>query len=169
MFWLARHPKHELILFDRADQDEVSADRMRVFEVHGSSRCILPKKVLRSETSAEVSDSESVQIVNLYNGIKASLGKPIKAPGADANASLEDKHKIFLRERGLPDNGKRPAAENPSHRVTYCWSCNGPLITRWTLNARPADGSLLAVGLVAVTDQQTSDLTLRSNGLYVSL
>lgn len=127
VFWLARHPIHGLILFDRADQDGVPAGSMRVFEVQGSSRCILPQEVLKSETSANVSDSEFVQIVNLYNGIKVSLGKPVKAPGYDASASLEDKHKRFLRERGLPDNGIRPATGNRSHRVTHCWSCKGHL------------------------------------------
>jgi hypothetical protein len=127
VFWLARHPKYGVILFDRTDQTDVPDGCMRVFEGRGSTRCILPNEVLKSETSAEVTDNEFVQIVNLYNGLKASLDIPIKAPGYDAGALLEEKHKRFLLERGLPDNGICPAEGDMSHRVTHCWSCKGHL------------------------------------------
>lgn len=126
-FWLAHHQKHGLILFDRADQDDVPAGSLRVFEARKSSRFILPQEELKSETSDDVSDSEFVQIVNLYNGVKVSLGKPIKAPRYGDNSSLEERHKQFLRERGLPDNVMRSATGNRSHRVTHCWSCKSHL------------------------------------------
>lgn len=123
VFWLARHPIHGLILFDRSDQLDVPDSNVRIFEMRGKSRCIFPQDMLKSETSADVSDSEFVQVVTAYNRLKDSLGKPVKAPGYDPSGSIEDRHKRFLRERGLPDNGTRPAIATRLHRVTYCWSC----------------------------------------------
>lgn len=70
VFWLAHHQKHGLILFDRTDQDDVPAGSLRVFEARKSSRFILPQEELKSETSDDVSDSEFVEIVTLYNGVK---------------------------------------------------------------------------------------------------
>lgn len=123
IFWIARHPVYGLVLFDRADQDDISSGNIRVFEMKGKTRRTLSQEILKSETSAEITDNDFVQVVTAYNTLKTSLGKPLKAPGYDDNASIENKHKQFLLERGLPDNGIRPAIEKRSHRVTHCWSC----------------------------------------------
>lgn len=123
VFWLAKHPEYGVILFDRTDQDEVPSGSVRVFAMRGKSRQILPREVLKAETSAEISDGDFVCIVTAYNELKHSLGKPLKASGQDAIEWLEHRHKRFLSERGLPDRGIRPATSNRTHRITHCWSC----------------------------------------------
>lgn len=123
VFWLARHPTYGLVLFDQADQVDISSGNVRIFEMKDKTRRVLSQEVLKSETSSVITDSDFVQIVTAYNALKSSLGKPLKASGYDANASIEDKHKRFLRERGLSDGGVRPVIERRLHRVTYCWSC----------------------------------------------
>lgn len=123
VFWLARHPEHGLILFDKADQEDIPPGDVQVFVLRGKSRCVLPRETLKSETSAEVSADDFALIVRAYNAHKEALGKPLKAPSNDAGASLEEKHSKFLLERGLRDNGIRPATSNRYRRVTHCWSC----------------------------------------------
>ena len=127
VYWLAKHPIHGLLLFDRADQDGATVDNLRVFELTNKNRIELTQEALRLQTTADVSDSEFVKLVNAYNEFKTSNGKPLKAPGYDPLGTLEDRHKRFLRERGLSDSGIRPATTHERHRVTHCWSCAGRL------------------------------------------
>jgi hypothetical protein len=126
VYWLAKHPAHGLILFDRFDQDGLSEGSLRVFELPGKSTLLLPQETLKLETTADVSDSDFVKLVNAYSEFKILLGKPLKAAGFDSG-TIEDRHRRFLRERGLPDNGIRQATTRLQHRVTHCWSCKGGL------------------------------------------
>ena len=126
VYWLAQHHSHGFILFDSYDQDGLSEDSLRVFELRGKKKLILPKDSLRLETTANVSDSDFVKLVTAYNEFKALHGIPVKAPGYDP-CTLEDRHKRFLQERGLPDNGVRQATNRLRHRVAHCWSCKGEL------------------------------------------
>lgn len=122
-FWLAKHPLYGLILFDKADQDGISTGEVRIFELESKTRCILPQELLKAETTADVSDREFVKIVNAYNDLKELLGKPLIAPAE----SVENLHKKYLENRGLSNNGIRPATRNHLHRVTHCWLCKTPL------------------------------------------
>ena len=124
VFWLARHPEHGLLLFDKADQEGMPAGNVQVFILKSESRCTLPLEALKSETSGEVTAEEFALIVTAYNAHKLALGKPLKAPSNEKGASLEERHSTFLLTRGLPNNGLRPATSNRYHRrVTHCWSC----------------------------------------------
>jgi hypothetical protein len=128
-FWLAKHRDYGLVLFDRADQDGVSAESIRLFDQATKSRIEVAKDALGQQTTADVSDSDSVSLVNDYNALKRFLGKPAKAPGYSPLGTLEDRHKRFLRERNMPDRGRRPAATQKRQRVTHCWSCTERLDT----------------------------------------
>ena len=126
VYWLARHPAYEFILFDSFDQDDLSEGSVRVFELRSATTLLLTLEALKLETTADVSDGDFVKIVTAYNKFKELLGKPIKVPGHGAG-TLEDRHRRFLRERGLPDNGIRQAIARMRHRVTHCWSCHDDL------------------------------------------
>jgi hypothetical protein len=122
-YWLSKHQDQRLLLFDPADQNGVSVGNLRVFELATKSTIELTQDALRLQTTADVSDSDFVKLVSAYNEFKKSLGKLVKVPGYEPRGSLEDRHKKFLRDRGLPDCGIRPATVHERHRVTHCWSC----------------------------------------------
>lgn len=126
VYWLAKHPAHGLILFDRFDQDGLLEGSLRVFELRGKTTLILPQETLKLETTADVSDSDFVKLVTAYNEFKALLGKPLKA-STHRPGTIEDRHRRFLREMGLPDNGIRQATVRQQHRIARCWSCTGEL------------------------------------------
>ena len=64
---------------------------------------------------------------NFFNGKRIELINNIKASLEAKTTALNEKHRTFLREKGLPDNGVRPVTEGRSHRVTHCWNCKGHL------------------------------------------
>ena len=119
-YWLARHPKYGVILYDRENQADVTEGCLRVFELRGKSTVELPQNALKIETTADVSDPELVQLLNSYNTFKISRGASVRAP-------VEEMHSRFLRERGLENKGVRQAAAQKHHRVTVCWSCHRSL------------------------------------------
>ena len=73
-----RHPAYGLILFDRTDQDDIAFDNVRVFEMKGKTTRVLTHEVLKSETSAEITDNDFVQVVTAYNILKSSLANHSK-------------------------------------------------------------------------------------------
>lgn len=119
-FWLAKHPLYGLILFDKADQDGIGTGEVRVFEMKDKTRCILPQALLKTEATADVTDRDFVKIVNAYNELKELLGMQVIA----LSESVENLHKKYLKNLGLPDNGIRHVTRNHVHRVTHCWSCS---------------------------------------------
>jgi hypothetical protein len=66
---------------------------------------------------------------NFFNSKRSELINSIKvkAPLEKKSEELNEKHRMFLREKGLPDNGVRSVTEGRSHRVTHCWNCKGHL------------------------------------------
>lgn len=51
------------------------------------------------------------------------LIKSIKESFENKLKEREEKHKMFLREKGIPYNGVRPETKNRPHRSTHCWAC----------------------------------------------
>lgn len=85
----------------------------------------------RSEVDESVLNAKRIELVN---GISALLEGKANAVAMKAKAleelkakSLKERHKAFLLERGLPDNGLRPSTKTRPHRVAHCWNCKTDL------------------------------------------
>lgn len=119
-YWLARHKEEGLVLLDAYDQCGLREEQLRAYILDLHSTKVFDRSAFKACLGGEVSDTEFVKLMNMYNSFKDAAGRPLKAPPEVAHAN-------FLAGKGLPAQDVRKTTRTRGNRLTHCYSCKVPL------------------------------------------